>query len=171
MARRLVWNNYKEKITKIGNFTNTYRFEPLETDHQQFINSHCTSIIDASLNFFSNTPNRMVFTYHLTQPIWLIVHTTHQEELKLLIDHAQDIADIEQVKPHFIILSDVSIPLPGGAKLLRHENPLDWYPHAAKIFTAAGFNTWYQLKPWRDKHIAVPFKRRFDDQFWRVSRR
>ncbi|MEM9859689.1 MAG: hypothetical protein AAF843_20215 [Bacteroidota bacterium] len=169
LARRLIWKNYQPMLDGEITFNTIYRFEPLETDHQLFIQSHGKQIIKVSLDFSFLQSNKLPTTKKLSQPLWLIVHSTHPEELKLLLDHAQDIAKLEQIQPHFIVLSDVSLPLPDSIELLMNENPMDWYSLAERIFTGGGFNTWYQLKPWRNKHTALPFKRRYDDQFWRVS--
>lgn len=169
LARRLIWKSYQPLISSETTFNNIYRFESLEFDHQLFIQKYGESIIDASLDFDFLSSKKPPSDEKFSQPLWLIVHSTHPEELKLLLDHTQDIANLEQVHPHLIVLSDVSIPLPDSVELLMHENPMDWYPLAEKIFTGGGFNTWYQLQPWRNKHTALPFKRKFDDQFWRVG--
>ncbi|MEM6523943.1 MAG: hypothetical protein AAF693_09130 [Bacteroidota bacterium] len=169
LARRLIWKNYQPVLDGEITFNTIYCFEPLEVDHQAFIQNYGKQIIDVSLDFSFLRSNKLPPTKKLTQPLWLIVHSTHAEELKLLVDHAQDIAKMEQVWPDFVILSDVSLPLPDSIELLMNENPMDWYPLAERIFTGGGFNTWYQLQPWRNKHMALPFKRKFDDQFWRVG--
>ncbi|MEM1406836.1 MAG: hypothetical protein AAGG59_08690 [Bacteroidota bacterium] len=169
LARRLIWKNYQPVLSSEMTFNSIYRFEPLETDHQVFIQKHGKQIIDVSLDFSFLRSNKPPPTKKLSQPLWLIVHSTHQEELKLLVDHAQDIAKLKQLHPHFVVLSDVSIPLLDSIQLLMNENPMDWYPLAERIFTGGGFNTWHQLEPWRNKHTALPFKRKFDDQFWRVG--
>ena len=91
---------------------------------------------------------------------------THQEELEVHINQEKGIAAIQKSSPHFLVLSDVTLTLASNFTLLTGENPIDWYPLAQKIFSAAGFNTWYQLSPWREKHYCIPFKRNYDDQFW-----
>ncbi|MEM6526572.1 MAG: hypothetical protein AAF693_22460 [Bacteroidota bacterium] len=171
LARRLIWKNYQPMLDGEITLDTIYHFEPLETDHQVFIQNRSQRIIEASLNFSFLNSEKPPSPKKLSQPLWLIVHSTHPEELKLLVDHAQDIAKLEQVHPHFVILSDVSIPLPDSIELLMNENPMDWYPLAERIFTGGGFNTWYQLQAWRTKHTALPFKRKYDDQFWRVGLR
>lgn len=165
LARRLIWKNYLPLISEIIPFDSTYYFEPLHTDHQQFIKVNSKLTIEATLDYQIDA-NRVV--NKRAKPLWLIVHSTYQEELQLLIHHAQDIAKLERIDPEFLVLSDVTLPSHHSYRLLRNENPLDWYYTADRIFTGGGFNTWHQLKPWRVKHVALPFKRKFDDQFWRV---
>ncbi len=168
LARRLIWKKYKNQITQTPEFDQAYRFEPLETEHQQFIDFHCKRVVDVSLDYLSGQSQKPPPLMDSKEPVWLIIHTSHEDELRVLIDHAEDIATIEGITPKLVILSDVKVPLPPSAILIHDQNPLDWYPYAHRIFSAAGFNTWHQLAPWRDKHIVIPFKRRFDDQFWRV---
>lgn len=88
-------------------FNQAYYFEPLEIEHQHFIDNNSGLITRATLDFFAGKAQKAVPLPSSTQPIWLIVHTTRLEEVQLLLDHARDIAEIEQVKPSFIILSDV----------------------------------------------------------------
>ncbi|MEM7549503.1 MAG: hypothetical protein AAF363_07510 [Bacteroidota bacterium] len=169
LARRLIWRNYRSLISENISFDNTYQFEPLEPDHQLFIETYCNSIVSYSLDYKARDLDQKQLEKSLSKSIWLIVHSTQPEELQILVDHAQDIAKLERIKPKFIVISDVEIPLPDSTKLLPEENPVEWYPKADRIFTAGGFNTWYQLKAWRHKHTALPFPRKFDDQFWRIG--
>ena len=171
LARRLIWKNYQQLIEDRPSFHKAYVFEPLENEHLQFLKDHFSEIILADLQY--PEPEGLVSIEKkirgFKKPIWLIVHSTHSEELEVLINHAIDLATIERKDPQFVILSDQEIALPGGFVSLQNENPVQWYPYAEKILTAAGFNTWYQLEKYRDKHECIPFKRKFDDQFWRVK--
>ncbi|MDW7694502.1 hypothetical protein R9C00_07105 [Flammeovirgaceae bacterium SG7u.111] len=169
LCRRLKWNKYAPQVTNAPlAISKAYIFEELENEHQQFIAENSSHLLNASLHFPSPA-NKPSAVEKLKKPIWLVVHTSQQEELEVLIDHAQDLAKIEQVEPEIVILSDLSVEIPTNAHLLSEENPIDWFPYAEKVFTAAGFNTWYQLQRWREKHIAIPFPRKFDDQFWRIA--
>jgi hypothetical protein len=38
------------------------------------------------------------------------------------------------------------------------------YERALKVVTAAGYNSMADLAAWPDKHICLPFHRRYDDQ-------
>ncbi|MEM9857911.1 MAG: hypothetical protein AAF843_11160 [Bacteroidota bacterium] len=169
LARRMLWRNYYPLITHIETFTSTYTFEPLESDHQHFIKRNSKTLIKTSLDYTSDR-KIIIPKKKSSASIWLIVHSTHQQELLLLIDHAMDIAMLEKKDPEFVVISDVNVlSTEASIRVLTNENPLNWYPLADRIITAGGFNTWHQLKPWRAKHIALPFKRKFDDQFWRVT--
>lgn len=168
LARRLQWEIYQKQISTPLHFETTYQLEQLCPPHQQFINSHSRQIEMLPLKYPQPQPVRHPLLLQ-RKPIWLIVHTSHEEELQLLIDHALDIAQIEKCEAQLVVLSELDVNLPPQICLLSNEQPTDWYPLAEKIFTAAGFNTWHQLSDYRKKHICLPFKRKFDDQFWRSS--
>ncbi len=87
------------------------------------------------------------------EPYWLIVHSGPEEEVRELVAYARELG-----APKELIVADTvpAVPL---------------YPAAAKIITAAGFNVMLETEQWRAKHVAVPFARRFDDQFVRAARR
>lgn len=168
LARHMDWETYDEVIDNVPSFETTFCFESLSSDHLQFINTHSKQIRNAELKYSlpSQVDHKIL---KAEKPIWLIVHTTNREELNMLIDHALDVANIRKTNPQLVVLSDIAIELPNEAVLIHDHRAIDWFPHAEKIFSAAGFNTWHQLRPWRSKHICIPFKRRYDDQFWRAS--
>ena len=145
-------------------------FEPLEAAHIEHLQEHSTRIINASLNYPAPNKNEVEKKVRkLSQPIWLIVHTSNGEELQILLDHAKDLARLEKKKPCFIVLSDQELSPREHIVSYFDENPVNWFPFADKIITAAGFNTLYQVRPYREKHICLPFIRQYDDQFWRTA--
>lgn len=87
------------------------------------------------------------------EPYWLVVHSGPQEEVRELVAYARELG-----APESLIVAD-TYP---AAHL---------FPAAAKIVTAAGFNVMLETEQWRAKHVAVPFARRFDDQYVRAARR
>ena len=169
LARRLLWKNYANLATVPMSFATTFRFEQLEPDHQKFVERTSQKLEEILLTYSSVAQGGPPILSKKKGPFWLIQHTSVEEELQLLIDHACEIASIEEVAPSFIVLSDLTLADRYPNMLFfRDQNPMEWYPHVDKVFTAAGFNSWYQLKAFREKHICLPFKRRFDDQFWRA---
>ncbi|MEM6831103.1 MAG: hypothetical protein AAF551_11365 [Bacteroidota bacterium] len=168
LARRIHWDAYRMLVNNQLKFKRTFCFEPLTPDHQKFIQSSSQEVLRTTLRYPSPQPiSHKVL--HLKKPLWLIVHTTYKEEINLLLDHAMDIANIQKCTPQFVVLTDQPMELPDDIILMSNQNAIDWFPHAHKIISAAGFNTWYQLASWRGKHICLPFKRRYDDQFWRST--
>ncbi|GAA0189475.1 hypothetical protein GCM10009122_49790 [Fulvivirga kasyanovii] len=168
LCRRLRWHKYQPLISQHPPHIDcAYVFEPLEPEHDNYV-KNAVSVKRVEMIF--PAPNiKPEALGHLSQPVWLVVHTTHQDEIEVLTDHAIDLAKMEGTQPQVVVLCDQHANVPEGVKLLHGEKPIDWYPHVEKIFTAAGFNTWYQLKPWRNRHVAIPFPRKFDDQFWRAG--
>ncbi|MBL3657254.1 hypothetical protein [Fulvivirga sediminis] len=166
LCRRLKWKAYKNLIEQPLHYTSCFVFEYLENDHYQYLINQVeeVKIIESLLELININPLSM--NGLCDHVFWIIVHTSHLEEVQVLIDHAKDLAMLERVNPEIIVLTDQLIE-DDTITLLRDENPRDYYHAANRIFTAAGFNTWYELAPYRSKHIAIPFPRKFDDQFWR----
>ena len=170
LGRRLRWDHYQPLVRSSVEFNTAFLFEELEAPHQAFIERHSRQVARIQLDY--PAPD-LSFSHALLdsdQPIWLIVHTSRQEEVTLLLDHARDIASIENAHPCFVVLSDTRTERP-GVHWLSGQNPLNWYPNVDRIFTAAGFNSWHQLAPWRSKHTCLPFPRKFDDQHWRSQQK
>ncbi|MEV0898890.1 hypothetical protein [Actinoplanes sp. NPDC049802] len=102
---------------------------------------------------------------------WLIVHSGPEAEIHELIGYARDRADLEGARPRLVLVAPHRPPgLPPG---VGHIDPYPAWPlfaRAERVVTAAGFNVVRQLRPWRAKHLMLPFPRRWDDQFTRAAR-
>ena len=176
LARRLQWKEYSDLFPQAIDiqFDKIYVFEQLEAKHGLFLAKSNQKIENFKLDYswMSSAQSEQTIGNRIVEwkaEIWLIVHTSDQEETQLLISHAQDIAEIEGKKPKLIILTNQEIQTPKSAILLLNENPIDWFPHASRIFSGAGFNTFYQLKDYREIYECIPFPRKWDDQFWRAT--
>jgi predicted glycosyltransferase len=95
------------------------------------------------------------------EPYWLIVHSGPEEEVRELVAYADELRALAARKPERVIVASNADVWPASTL----------FPAAAKIITAAGFNVMLETEQWRAKHVAVPFARRFDDQFLRAARR
>lgn len=171
LARRLKWKSYLPYLNQEPiHFNTVFAFEPLEEKHQKYIDIYTDEFIQTKLNYSANSNTEVEKRVEeIKSPVWLIVHSSNQEELELLWQHAQDIALVNQIEPQWIVLSDQTLLLPESIWQLQNENPADWFSHADKIFSAAGFNTIQQLIPYALKCEILPFQRRYDDQFWRAK--
>jgi hypothetical protein len=84
-------------------------------------------------------------------PHTLVVHAGPEHELSRLLAHAR------------------------GETLVIHPRHVDVYPaephlaHADHIITGGGFNAIHETAPYRDRHTAVPFARKLDDQYARAA--
>lgn len=94
------------------------------------------------------------------EPYWVIVHSGPEEEVRELVAYAEELRALAVRKPERLIVASHCDVWPASAL----------FPAAAKIITAAGFNVMLETEQWRAKHVAVPFARRFDDQFVRAAR-
>jgi len=102
----------------------------------------------------------------LGKPIWLVVHSGPDDETKDLVAYARECAAAEGVFPHFVLASPGASPVECVEHIDLHPASR-LFPHVDRIVTAAGFNSIRQTKPWRSKHLCLPFPRRLDDQFLR----
>jgi hypothetical protein len=98
---------------------------------------------------------------------WLIVHSGPAAEVLELVAYTQELRTAERV----LVATPLDVPLPEGFERVDAFPVADLYPGAARIISAAGFNIMLETEPWREKHLVLPFPRRFDDQFARAARR
>ncbi|MFT5917007.1 MAG: hypothetical protein ACI81T_003520 [Bacteroidia bacterium] len=194
LSRRLKWDKYSALFPQVADmeFDKNYLFEPLKVKHEKFLskNSQNTLKVELDYSWMSSVKSKQEILHRIGKKedeIWLVVHTSDEEETQLLISQAQDISEIEGKKIQLIVLTNQEIQTKKNANskliaqapacafttpkvlLLLNQNPIDWFPHASRIFTGAGFNTFYQLKNYRKIHECIPFPRKWDDQFWRAN--
>jgi hypothetical protein len=176
LSRRLKWDEYSALFPQVTDmeFDKNYMFELLNVKHELYLSKSSQKSLKIELDYswMSSEKSKQAVTNRIgdeKDEIWLVVHTSDKEETQLLIRQAQDITEIEGKNPKLVILSNLEVPTPKSAILLLNENPIDWLPHANRIFTGAGFNTFHQLKNYREIHECIPFPRKWDDQFWRAN--
>lgn len=171
IARLLKWNNYSCLLRgKIPRFKMTYILETLSDKHRKFIDEHSAANIELKLKYpnipaSNETSVQKILAENL--PFWLIVHAGSDEETNELYLFAKEMREIEKAEVNLVVLS------PNKSDFSNHYDiyPASvLFPHAARIFTAGGFNVIEQTKEFRGKHFAIPLERRFDDQFARVLR-
>lgn len=102
---------------------------------------------------------------------WLIVHSGPAEEVRELIAYAVALRDLENTTPEVLVATPCEVEMPEGFTRIDAFPAAPLFPAAARILSAAGFNVMLETEPWRDKHVVLPFARRFDDQFARAARR
>lgn len=171
IARLLKWNNYSCLLRgKIPRFKKTFILEKLSNKHQKFINEHSAANIELKLKY----PNLSASNEKSVQrilaeklPFWLIVHAGSDEETNELLQFAKEMREIEKAEVNLILVSPNKSVFPNRYNIYPASL---LFPHAARIFTAGGFNAIEQTEEFRGKHFAVPMERRFDDQFARVAR-
>lgn len=171
ISRRLRWDRYYPLIgnTEIS-IQCTYTLEPLEQPHWEFVHKRSTIMKEIELQYPApNLSAVQKIAGTMPTPIWLVVHAFDPQEVIELTAYAEEAASIEGRKPNFIVLSDQKASASSRWTMLRYSPAVDWFPFAERIFSACGFNTMMQMLPYKEKHVAVPFPRKYDDQFWRYA--
>ena len=98
---------------------------------------------------------------------WLIVHSGPAEEVGELVEYARELRNGQTV----LVATPLDISMPEGFRRIDAFPAAPLFAGAGRIISAAGFNVMLETEPWREKHLVVPFPRRFDDQFARAARR
>jgi hypothetical protein len=175
IARILNWDIYNQLIINCNIiFNKTLIVENLPEDQMTFIKSHTLEISQIDLLYEISTQNDRVkeLVSSLINPFWLIVHSGSFEELEILWQHALEISTSLCLEPEFLIISKVTSKIQGKKLLQIDYFPAsDFFPFADKIITACGFNAMNQTKDYFQKHIFIPFARKYDDQFLRARKR
>ena len=172
IARILKYDVYLNDISKsnlsIENpktlFKCIYKIEKLNSDYESAISNFSNQFISLSLydnqKFIESKENNI-------EPYYMIAHTGSLEELQVLMEHAKDYANQNSFKGKILIFSPNFIESDNFISLKFQYGINEYYPQATLMFTGCGFNTMNELRPFRKKHIRIPFKRRYDDQYLR----
>jgi hypothetical protein len=94
------------------------------------------------------------------------VHSGPAEEVLELIAYTRELTTAR-----VLVATPCDVPMPDGFERVDAFPVSHLYADAERIVSAAGFNVMLETEPWRDKHLVLPFPRRFDDQFARAARR
>ena len=166
VARILRWDEYRRAVPdQIPRFETTWIVEDLAPDHDAFLRAHSDRVVPLDLTpSFAVPPSADDF--------WLIVHSGPAGEVDELIAYTAALRDISDDPPSRIVVATrCDVELPAGFESTDEYPATRLFPSAARIISAAGFNTLLETAPWSAKHDVVPFPRRFDDQYLRASRR
>ncbi|MEC5386185.1 hypothetical protein VVD49_10640 [Uliginosibacterium sp. H3] len=178
VARILRWDNYAGLIRgALPRYVHCWQLEELSAEHHRTLDAISARIAPLTLEDpaeASHGDDLHAITRRwvaLGKPVWLIVHAGPDTETAELLAYARECAATEQVAPHFAVVSP-GIPLPGEPDIERIDlQPArTLFPFTARIVTACGFNSMRQAAAWRERHLCMPFARRFDDQFLRRKR-
>lgn len=167
IARHLKWNLYSS-LYQYANlkYKFTYIVENVDNEHFEFIDSNSNQQLRLTLDYQKSKPTKEVLEiFNSPKEIWLIVHSTPIDEVLALLEHAKDIANVENKNPQFVIISQSKLGISEDIIQLDYFPAYNLFPYANKIISGCGFNIMQQTKNFRKKHIAIPFPRKFDDQF------
>jgi hypothetical protein len=175
VARILNWENYLPLMGQSKFYFNkTIVIEDLPAEQNEFIRQNSKAVIKIELIYpetkLSENAKELINSFK--KPLWLIVHSEPIYELKILYQHALEIAEIENKNPEFVIISQTTEKLNlDNVKQINYFPASDFFPFAEKIFTACGFNSMHQSMLYSEKHHYIPFARKFDNQFLRAKYR
>lgn len=167
LARLLRWDAYAPLVGAAPpRFARCFRLEALDSAHEAFLRGCSSAIEDLDLH-----RDEALDTNEQT-PYWLVVHSGPEAEVAELIAHAFERRSIERADATPILVASPYAPrdLPPNCRAIDTHPAHALFARAARIVSAAGFNVMRQAAPYRDKHIVVPFARRFDDQYARARR-
>jgi hypothetical protein len=99
----------------------------------------------------------------IERPFWLIVHSGPPHEVEELIAYTRELTTMP-----VLVATPCDVAMPDGFTRIDAFPAHPLFPFAERIVSAAGFNVMLETEPWREKHIVLPFPRRFDDQFARA---
>lgn len=176
VARLVRWDVYAPFLPRRPvRFATVWRTEPLHPPHDRYLVGQTDAVHDLTLVDPPRSPVGDPVPQGDGRPRWLIVHAGPPDEVRHLADYAVDEARAEGLAPADIDLVVVTphtdvVGLPAAARLVAHVPAVDLYPTADRIVTGGGFNAVRQTEAWSDRHLVVPFERRFDDQFARARR-
>lgn len=162
VARRVRWRAYRSAMPMpMPRFEKVWCVEELEPEQRASFSAPVVplswSVSDAAVPL---------------EPYWLVVHSGPEEEVSELVGYAEELRRREASPPEQILVATrCAVPLPPGFAIIDAYPVEPLFAAAAHIISAAGFNVMHETAPWRDKHHAVPFARKFDDQYWRLAQR
>lgn len=167
ISRILKWETYLIAMPKQHNitFSKTIVLEQLYDSHLDWITSHSKNCINLTIKPNSITPISCIDT-----PYVMVVHSGGKEDVLKICNQA---IDDYKTSPnmHIIVFTQVDIQLKKD-KLIINKNVFPvahYYENAINIYTAAGFNSIQELKPFKHKHVVIPLEKLYDDQFFRAS--
>ncbi|MGB3466353.1 MAG: hypothetical protein WBA74_13830 [Cyclobacteriaceae bacterium] len=148
-----------------------FQFEELSIDQNKFCTEHTikASQIDLPV-ILPDIARTNDLKKKYPTPIWLIVHSSNIDEIALLVLIAKRTAERENKTPQLILLTDQDYRDNDLITINNEWRSVDYFPIAEKIFSGAGFNTVMELKPYAEKHVCIPFERKYDDQNRRMKK-
>ena len=166
VARRLRWSHYRERITGVVHFDRTYVVEPLEAGHGDYLRAHSSVVERLCLR---DPPSSLLSLPLTAAAYWLVAHSGPAAEVEEILAYAAELRSLEDANVELWVLSPhAPAQLPAATRVLNAYPAQSYLAAAARIFSAAGFNTMRECAPYRAKHTILPMPRRYDDQFERA---
>ncbi|WP_044209265.1 hypothetical protein [Flammeovirga sp. OC4] len=168
IARYLRWDAYCGDLDGLNiNFNHTYIIDFLDKKQFQFIQDNAQTIHHIKLYL----TDYKIKQKSIEEKFYLINHSGPQQEIEALIDLLKKHETYKKI-PLPIIINTPKLTLQYDTIKVMHQYPASsLFDQAKLIVTGCGYNSMLETLPYREKHIFLPFKRRFDNQFERAKRR
>jgi len=163
VARYVVWPRYAPMV-KPPRFETTYVIEPLHEEQERFVFAS-SGRVERNVRLVHPPAGESAgrYTGHV-----LIVHSGDVDEVDELIDYAKLIAKAEGEELPIVVATQTAIQR--DDVIVVNDYPATHLAeNARRIVTGAGFNCMRQFGG-DPRHRAIPFPRRYDDQFLRAAR-
>jgi len=174
VARLLRWDRYLERLPgPLPRYDQVLAVEPLAEAQEAALRerSGAWQDVDEPLEAVDPTaPQRALVRSWCAagRPVWLVVHSGPLDEVRELVAWAREHAEAEGLKPRLVVASPLAPGLDdAGVERLDVHPVRALFPLVHRLVTAAGWNTMRETRPWRDRHLCLPFPRALDDQFAR----
>ncbi|HTU60653.1 MAG TPA: hypothetical protein VMF89_19510, partial [Polyangiales bacterium] len=166
VARRLRWSRYRTHITEALHFDRIYVVETLEADHEEYLRAHSATLERLCLR---DPPSGLATVPLTAAAYWLVIHSGPVAEVEEILAYAAELRALAGADVELCVLSPhPPATLPAATRVLNVYPAQSYLAAAARIFSAAGFNTMRECAPYRAKHTILPMPRRYDDQFERA---
>lgn len=166
VARILKWEKYISSLSPFKKpfFQESLLLETLYDSHKNWIKQTSEKVTQLSLKQLP-LPE---LTMTLQEPYELIVHSGGKKDVLALCDFVQK----QRLSRNSIyVFTQVDLPImPANFSLKKDVYRVgSAFAKAEKIYTAGGFNLMNELKEYRNKHVAIPLERMYDDQAFRIK--
>lgn len=170
LTRHVKENSYQFDRTAIK-FDSCIALERLSADQVRFLKERNIPINHLQLPIPKPNPKIVSkeFRQCLDKPRWLIVHSSNIDEIELLVMKADQLVEMELIKPQIFLISDNNFERDDVYWIKNEMNPINYFSFADKIFSGAGFNMMHELRGYQEKQVSLPFQRRYDDQQYRLN--
>ncbi|WP_452222053.1 hypothetical protein [Lacinutrix salivirga] len=168
VSRILKWETYLQvaSVQLPIAFTKSILLENLYDTHLQWIIANSKACLELTLKTEDFTPIPFLKT-----PYVMVVHSGGIADVLKICKQAIN-ENSSDLNLSIVVFTQVDITIEAEKVLVYTEAfPVNqYYQHAQKIYTAAGFNSIQELKSYKGKHVAIPLEKLYDDQFFRVSK-
>ena len=156
-------------------FDHAYQLEAWHPRQEERITRSCRKVIPFPLRYpAASVPQPIQKQINdwqsMGREVWAVVHSEPRDETEALLNHARDLAAMKQKNPIYLLCSSQPLEPESDMYPLRLFPAYGLFSRVDRIITACGFNLMQQALDFQARHEAVPFPRRYDNQFRRYKK-